>query len=129
PQLPIYASLAFPDRAVAAVALARVTRDEPCFLGVAESEGLLPEVKPLEAQRRRYTEDAFPDWKTLRLHWAHSLTEVADEVRNGVAAVVFKDEQALIYCDVRPLLRVAERRAQFDVQFDQAVGASGPEMQ
>jgi hypothetical protein len=42
PQLPIYAALAFPDRAVAAVALARVTREAPAFLGVAENEGLLP---------------------------------------------------------------------------------------
>jgi hypothetical protein len=44
PQLPIYAALAFPDREVAAVALARVTREEPAFLGVAADEGLLPGV-------------------------------------------------------------------------------------
>jgi exodeoxyribonuclease-5 len=114
PQLPIYAALAFPDRAVAAVALARVTRDEPGFLGVAQSDGLLPEVKALDAQRKRYAEDEFPDWETLRHLWAERITDLAREVRDGVAAVVFDDEKNIQYCDVRPLLRVAERRQQFD---------------
>lgn len=114
PQLPIYAALAFPDRAVAAVALARVTRDEPAFLGVAASDGLLPEVKALDAQRKRYAEDEFPDWETLRRLWAERISEIAREVRDGVAAVVFADDKSIEYCDVRPLLRVAERKAQFD---------------
>ncbi|MCX7167168.1 MAG: PD-(D/E)XK nuclease family protein [Rhodocyclales bacterium] len=114
PQLPIYAALAFPDRAVAAVVLARVTRDEPGFLGVAESDGLLPDVKALEAQRKRYAEGEFPDWETLRHLWAERITELAREVRDGIAAVVFADENDIQYCDVLPLLRVAERKAQFD---------------
>jgi exodeoxyribonuclease-5 len=114
PQLPIYAALAFPDSEVAAVVLARVTRDAPVFLGVAASEGLLPEVKSLDAQRKRYAEDEFPDWETLRHIWAERITELAREVRDGVAAVVFANEKAIEYCDVRPLLRVAERRQQFD---------------
>jgi exodeoxyribonuclease-5 len=114
PQLPIYAALAFPDREVAAVALARVTRDDPAFLGVTESEGLLPGVKSLEGQRKRYAEDEFTDWPALRALWAERLTEVAREVRDGVAAVVFEDEKAVEYCDVLPLLRVAERKAQFE---------------
>ncbi|MDP1982070.1 MAG: PD-(D/E)XK nuclease family protein [Sulfuritalea sp.] len=114
PQLPIYAALAFPDREVAAVALARVTRDEPGFLGVAQSDSLLPELKSLDAQRRRYAEDEFPDWSTLRGLWAERIREVAREVKDGIAAVVFDDEKKLAYCDVLPLLRVAERKAQFD---------------
>lgn len=114
PQLPIYAALAFPDRAVAAVALARVTRDEPGFLGVSEDDGLLPDVKALTAQRKRYAEDEFPDWDALRKLWAERITELAREVKDGIAAVVFADEKALAYCDVRPLLRIAERRQQFE---------------
>jgi hypothetical protein len=38
---------------VAAVALARVTREDPAFLGVAEEAGLLPGVAALDEQRRR----------------------------------------------------------------------------
>jgi exodeoxyribonuclease-5 len=112
--LPIYAALVFPDREVAAVALARVTRDDPAFLGVAESEGLLPGVKSLDGQRKRYAEEEFPDWSTLRRLWAERIKLLAREVKDGVAAVVFEDAKALDYCDVRPLLRVAERKAQFD---------------
>lgn len=114
PQLPIYAALAFPDREVAAVALARVTFDAPAFLGVSESDGLLPGVKALEQQRKRYGEDEYPDWDALRRLWAERITELAREVKDGVAAVVFDDEKALAYCDVLPLLRLAERKAQFD---------------
>jgi exodeoxyribonuclease-5 len=116
PQLPIYAALAFPDKAVAAVALARVVIDEPAFLGVAMSEGLLPGVKSLDNQRKRYVEDEFPDWSALRALWAERIAELAREVRDGCAAVVFADDQAITYCEVKPLLRVAERRSQWDEQ-------------
>jgi len=114
PQLPIYAALAFPDRDVAVVALARVTRDDPVFLGVAAGDGLLPGVKALDQQRKHYAEGEFPDWQTLRRLWAERITELAREVRDGTAAVVFDHENDIRHCDVRPLLRVAERKAQFD---------------
>ena len=114
PQLPIYAALAFPDRDVAAVALARVTPDKPGFLGVSEDDGLLPEVKSLALQRKQYAEDDFPDWQALRRLWAQRLTEVAREVRDGAAAVVFDAAKDLEFCDVRVLLRIAERQQQFD---------------
>jgi len=114
PQLPIYAALAFPDRAVAAVALARVTREDPAFLGVAEEAGLLPGVAALDDQRRRFGAADFPDWPTLRACWAERIREVAREVKQGAAAVIFDDEKLLQYCQVKPLLRLAERRRQFD---------------
>jgi exodeoxyribonuclease-5 len=114
PQLPIYAALAFPDRAVAAVALARVTREDPAFLGVAEEGGLLPGVAALDDQRRRFGAADFPDWPTLRACWAERIREVAREVKDGIAAVVFEDEKALQYCEVKPLLRLAERRQQME---------------
>jgi probable DNA repair protein len=114
PQLPIYAALAFPDKAVAAVALARVVIDEPAFLGIGESEGLLPGVKSLSNQRKRYAEEEFPDWSSLRALWAERIAELAREVRDGCAAVVFADDKAIEYCEVKPLLRVAERRTEWE---------------
>ncbi|TAJ20188.1 MAG: hypothetical protein EPO47_09830 [Rugosibacter sp.] len=113
-QLPVYAALAFPDRAVAAVVLARVVMDEAGFSGVAEEAGLLPDVLPLDAQRRRYAEADFPNWPAVRERWAERLTELALEIRHGCAAVVFENEKDLAYCDVSPLLRVAERKAQWE---------------
>lgn len=114
PQLPVYAALAFPDKAVAAVVLARVVMEGAGFSGVAEAAGFLPEVKPVDEQRRRYAEADFPDWPSVRARWAENLKELAREIRTGCAAVVFEDEDALMYCDVKPLLRVAERRSQFE---------------
>ena len=35
-------------------------------------------------------------------------------VKDGIAAVVFEDEKALQYCEVKPLLRLAERRQQME---------------
>ncbi|MCM2287917.1 MAG: PD-(D/E)XK nuclease family protein [Sulfuritalea sp.] len=114
PQLPIYAALAFPDREVAAVVLARVTRDTPAFLGVSADEGLLPGVRSLAQQDATYAEDEFRDWDSLRALWAERIREVAREVKDGVAAVVFERETDLKYCEVLPLLRLAERQQQFD---------------
>jgi exodeoxyribonuclease-5 len=99
---------------VAAVALARVTREDPAFLGVAEEGGLLPGVAALDDQRRRFGAADFPDWPTLRACWAERIREVAREVKDGIAAVVFEDEKALQYCEVKPLLRLAERRQQME---------------
>jgi exodeoxyribonuclease-5 len=101
---------------VAAVALARVTREEAAFYGVAESEGLLPNVKALDQQRRRYGDDDFPDWTALRAVWAERIREVAREVKAGVAAVVFEKESDLQYCEVKPLLRLADRQQQIDAE-------------
>ena len=42
------------------------------------------------------------------------MTELALEIRHGCAAVVFENEKDLTYCDVSPLLRVAERQAQWE---------------
>jgi hypothetical protein len=56
----------------------------------------------------------FPDWAALRALWAERLREVAREVKQGTAAVVFRNEADLKYCEVKPLLRLAERRQQWE---------------
>lgn len=116
PQLPIYAALAFPDRELAAVALARVTSDNPAFIGIAQAADLLPLVKALDDQRKHYPADEFADWNALRERWAERIKVVAAEVKDGCAAVVFDSDASVAYCEVLPLLRVAERRAQFEQQ-------------
>lgn len=126
PQLPIYASWVYPDRPLAAVALAWVVSDVPGFVGIAEEGGLLPEVKGFDEQRRRYDPAKFPDWADVRRHWTEALGELAREIVTGVAAVTFTDEAALDYCEVRPLLRLAERRRQWETARETA-GAGGME--
>ncbi len=109
PQLPLYAALvlAAPGQAeIAAVAFARVRRGECRFVGLAAQEGLLPGVS------------ARDDWTGLLGEWKSKLLELADEIQRGEAAVRFEDERDLAYCDVLPLLRLAERRTQFEGRHD-----------
>ena len=116
PQLPAYVAFGFPDAELAAVAIARVTRQNPGFSGVAGMDGVLPRVTTPAGDTRRFPAERFPDLAALRAHWARSLQAVAAEVMGGEAAVRVWDEDALAYCDVLPLLRLAERSAAWQAQ-------------
>lgn len=105
PQLPLYAALVLAEPGqmeVTAVAFAKVRRGECSFVGLAAQDGLLPGVS------------AYEDWRGLLGEWKSRLLELADEIQRGEAAVRFEDERDLTYCDVLPLLRLAERRQQFE---------------
>jgi exodeoxyribonuclease-5 len=53
-------------------------------------------------------------WQALLDSWKNRIEAIADEIQRGEAAVRFEDESSLAYCDVLPLLRLAERRLQFE---------------
>lgn len=109
PQLPIYAALV--NKAVAAVAFAKVLPDKPAFSGVAEAGDMLPGVHGLgEARQKVFASADFPDWPAVIAHWDARMHAIAREVRDGVAGVSFADESGLKYCEVLPLLRLPERR-------------------
>jgi exodeoxyribonuclease-5 len=42
------------------------------------------------------------------------LTNIAQEIKQGVASVTVSNEADLTYCDVKPLLRLPERLLQFE---------------
>ncbi|GAB2180396.1 PD-(D/E)XK nuclease family protein [Denitratisoma sp. agr-D3] len=116
PQLPIYAAIAQPaDNAIAAVVFAKVLLDDPSFIGLGEEDGLLPKVAGLDSKagRKLFADSQrFPDWPSVLEHWRQRIAAIAREVKAGEAAVSFSDEKDLRYCDVLPLLRLAERKAQ-----------------
>lgn len=116
PQLPIYASLALAGERVVAVAFARVRPDEPRFSGISAEDVLLPGVAGLtqDKARKDFPAERFPDWPGLVAHWKSSVEAIAREVRGGEAAVRFSDEKDLDYCEVRPLLRLPERKLLFE---------------
>ncbi|MBU0753358.1 MAG: PD-(D/E)XK nuclease family protein [Gammaproteobacteria bacterium] len=121
PQLPIYASLVTggelgaEDAAdVCAAAFARVRLDDCGFAGIAAAGGLLPRVDGIGDDKARKLFPAVASWPELLAHWRASIAAIAREVGEGDAAVRFADEKDLAYCDVRPLLRLAERRRQLD---------------
>jgi exodeoxyribonuclease-5 len=117
PQLPVYAAYAAAGR-VDAVAFARVRAGAEGFVGIAAAPEVLPGVPGIGDRegRRRFSEADFPDWQSMIDHWHAAIAEVAGEVRDGVAAVAVRDEKALAYCEVKPLLRLAERRRQQESQ-------------
>jgi len=114
PQLPIYAALALRDGEVAAVCFAKVLSAEQKFIGIAEEEGVLPGVCGLDGARKLFPAEHFPDWASLIRHWQVTITAIAAEVKRGEAAVSFRNEEDLRDCDVKPLLRLPERKLQLE---------------
>ncbi|GBG12533.1 uncharacterized protein NMK_0064 [Novimethylophilus kurashikiensis] len=114
PQLPIYAALALADGEIAAVCFAKVRADEQRFIGIAHLPETLPGVDCLEEARKLFLEETFPDWPSVLNHWKTCLAAIANEIKAGEAAVKFASEDDLAYCEVKPLLRLPERKLQFE---------------
>ncbi len=114
PQLPIYVSLALKYESVVAVCFAKVRTDGSKFIGLSVEEGVLPEVTALHKVKNSSAFIKFVDWDTLLEHWYTSLTNIAHEIKSGVASTTFNKETDLNYCEVLPLLRLPERSMQFE---------------
>ena len=114
PQLPIYTVLALKYEQVVAVCFAKVRSDEIKFVGLSAEEGVLPAVTALANVSKSSAFKRFDDWDSLLEHWYVSLTNIALEIKAGVASVTFNKESDLAYCDVKPLLRLPERLLQFE---------------
>ncbi len=109
PQLPIYAALVADD--VAGVAFAKVRLDAPAFVGVCDVKDRLPGVPGLgDGRQKIFPAEQFADWPAVLEHWRERLHAVAREVADGIAGVVVYDAPGLRYCEVLPLLRLAERQ-------------------
>lgn len=111
PQLPVYAALAATGE-IAGAAFAQVRSEKCAFVGIAAEGGLLPAVVGIGDDKARKLFPAIGGWDALLEHWRTSIAEIAREVHDGVAAVIVKDEKDLAWCEVTPLLRMAEVRAQ-----------------
>ena len=118
PQLPIYAAIAKPESGeVAGVAFGQVHLNKLGFKGIGDGEKLLPGVEDLKSfrSRRIFPEAQFPDWTSVLTHWKSAIYTIADEVCQGDAGVRYANEKDLLYCDVLPLLRLAERAQQLEL--------------
>lgn len=114
PQLPLYAAIAQHASPIAAVCFGKVTADNCQFIGVAAQDEILPNVKDLTKVRADSAFKQFNDWDSLILHWKTHLEIIAEEIKQGQAAIKFNNENALAYCEVKPLLRLPERLLQFE---------------
>ena len=116
PQLSVYAAMPqYEQGPVIGVVFAKVLLDEPAVTGLAGRENLLPRLPAFDGKtaRKLYPEETFATWEAVLEHWRQHLRAIAEEIRMGDAGVRFSDEQALKYCDVKPLLRLDERRSQW----------------
>ena len=113
PQIPLYASLVLKDQQVIAACFAKVDLWESQFSGVTAHDAL-PNIKPFSDLNSNSAFKEFDDFDALMMHWQQSLTAIAREIKAGVANVKFEDEADLLYCDVKPLLRLPERALQFE---------------
>jgi exodeoxyribonuclease-5 len=117
PQLPIYAALAAGDELggeVCGAAFARVRLDECGFVGIAAEGGLLTKVAGIGDDAARKLFPGISSWPEVLAHWRASIAAIAREVGAGEAAVRFADEKDLAWCEVSPLLRLAERGEQLE---------------
>lgn len=117
PQLPLYAAmLQYPQGPVAGVAFAHVRLREPKWHGLAADSGVLPGLPALDQSRvrSRYEAQGLTQWSQVLWHWQDGLNALAQEVLDGSAAVRVTDEALLRYCEVLPLLRLDERRRQWE---------------
>lgn len=117
PQLPIYASIANPPEGdVAGVAFGQVHLSKLAFKGIGDAESLVPGVEDLRSfrVRRLFDAESFPDWRSVLTHWKVAIHTIAEEICRGDASVRFANENDLLYCDVLPLLRLAERNQQLE---------------
>lgn len=117
PQLPIYAAIAeHASGEIAGVAFGLVHISGAAFKGIGQDDALLPGVHGMDSKDGRKLFDAaqFPDWPSVITHWRQAVDQVAQEVRAGEARVSITCDADIRYCDVRPLLRLAERQAQLD---------------
>ncbi len=114
PQLPIYVVLALKYEKVVAVSFAKIRSDEIKFVGLSAEEGILPKVTALAKVTKSSAFYEFNDWDVLLEHWYTSLTDIALEIKQGIASVTVQNEADLTYCDVKPLLRLPERLLQFE---------------
>lgn len=112
PQLPIYATFyADPAEQVAGIYFGMVKTAEHGFSGISVENF---ESEP--GKRKPAFANDFSDWPQLLTHWKTAIEAIATELRVGEAAVRFIDESELMYCEVKPLLRLPERKLQFERQ-------------
>lgn len=116
PQLPVYAALCLTEGDVAAVCFGMVRAEEHGFAGIAAEAELLHGVSGLDDKKGRgiFSLELFPHWPALIEHWKRCTENIVRELKAGEAAARFEDEKLLAYCEVLPLLRLPERRLQFE---------------
>lgn len=106
PQLPLY-SLGLGRNRPAGVFFARVRKGGAVYLGIAETAGIVPGVKPVMDESR--ITGNFGSMEAVIAYWQEKLESLAAEIRAGHAAVdPVSESRTCRFCDLSPLCRVWE---------------------
>jgi exodeoxyribonuclease-5 len=116
PQLPIYAAFALKGQGVAGVCFAKVKWDNPGFAGILAEPKLIkgPYGYTENYGRKIFNEEQFPNWTSIISYWHDKISATALSLKAGDARVQVEDQKHLAYCEVMPILRIAERELQFE---------------
>ena len=102
PQLPLYVLVQ--EQAVNAIAFYKVQATGCGFEGLANREGILPQIKLF--QNSNYSE-SFADWSSLQNYWRTVLTALGEAFVQGDARID-PLPKACTYCNLQPLCRQME---------------------
>lgn len=108
-QIPIYACF-LPNKNLAGVAIAHINRRKINLYGITSSkiENITPQLN------NKIDHPVAKDWSGLLSMWQQRLEKTAEQYLSGNASVTFNKNTDFTYCEVLPLLRLAEKKYQFE---------------
>ena len=108
-QIPIYACVVPLDNLIG-VAIGHMNRDKINLYGITS-----PNVEIITKQlSSKIDHPDINDWESLLSLWQKHLEELAEQFLSGDVSVTFNEKIDFTYCDILPLLRLAEKKYQFE---------------
>jgi len=105
-QMPFYA-LFSSNHPVDAIAIGLINNLKPKWIGVGQDRDLLPGIKDPSSLN-------YQSWEELLGFWRCRIHDAVEDFEKGFAGVKFIEEKDLLYCHVKPILRIPERLVQFE---------------
>ena len=108
-QIPIYACFVPLDNLIG-VAIGHMNRDKINLYGITS-----PNVEIITKQlSSKIDHPDISDWESLLSLWQKHLEKLAEQFLSGDVSVTFNEKIDFTYCDILPLLRLAEKKYQFE---------------
>ena len=108
-QIPIYACFAPIDN-LAGVAIGHLNREKINLYGI-----ISPSVEAITKQlNTKIDHPTIGNWDDLLSLWQSRLEKIAEQYLSGDVSVTFNEKIDFTYCDILPLLRLPEKKYQFE---------------
>ena len=108
-QIPIYACFAPIDN-LAGVAIGHLNREKINLYGI-----ISPSIEAITKQlNTKIDHPTIGNWDDLLSLWQSRLEKIAEQYLSGDVSVTFNEKIDFTYCDILPLLRLPEKKYQFE---------------